>query len=168
MARPELVFHAAAYKHVPLMECNAGEALKTNVQGTRIVAEACGRAEVEGFVLVSTDKAVDPVSVMGASKRMAELVVQGLAGRHRTRYLTVRFGNVLDSSGSVVPLFREQIQHDGPVTVTHANVTRWFMTVGEAVQLILEASRLGRGGEVFVLDMGRPVRIVDLAESMIR
>ena len=167
-ARPEVVFHAAAYKHVPLMERNAGEAFKTNVLGTKVMAEACGRAGVGVFVLVSTDKAVEPVSVMGASKRLAELSVQGLAQRYRTRFLTVRFGNVLGSSGSVVPLFREQVQHSGPVTVTHANVTRWFMTIPEAVRLILEAARLGEGGEVFILDMGRPVRILDLAHSIIR
>jgi FlaA1/EpsC-like NDP-sugar epimerase/lipopolysaccharide/colanic/teichoic acid biosynthesis glycosyltransferase len=166
--RPEMVFHAAAYKHVPLMEKNPGEAFKTNVIGTKTVAETCGRAGVGVFVLVSTDKAVEPVSVMGASKRLAELAVAGLAPRHRTRFLTVRFGNVLGSSGSVVPLFREQVQHSRPVTVTHANVTRWFMTIPEAVRLILEAGRLGQGGEVFILDMGRPVRILDLAHSIIR
>jgi len=167
-AHPEVVFHAAAYKHVPLMERNPGEAFKTNVVGTKIVAETCGRAGVGTFVLVSTDKAVEPVSVMGASKRLAELTVAGLAPKHRTRFLTVRFGNVLGSSGSVVPLFREQVQHSGPVTVTHANMTRWFMTIPEAVRLILEAGRLGQGGEVFILDMGRPVRILDLAHSIIR
>ena len=167
-ARPEVVFHAAAYKHVPLMERNAGEAFKTNVLGTKVMAEACGRAGAEVFVLVSTDKAVEPVSVMGASKRLAELTVQGLAPRYGTRFLTVRFGNVLGSSGSVVPLFREQVRHSGPVTVTHANVTRWFMTIPEAVRLILEAARLGEEGEVFILDMGRPVRILDLAHSIIR
>jgi len=167
-ARPDVVFHAAAYKHVPLMERNASEAFKTNVIGTKIVAEACGRAGAGVFVLISTDKAVEPVSVMGASKRLAELAVHGIAPRHRTRFLTVRFGNVLGSSGSVVPLFREQVQHAGPVTVTHANVTRWFMTIPEAVRLILEAARLGQGGEVFILDMGRPVRILDLAHSIIR
>ena len=166
--RPEIVFHAAAYKHVPLMERNASEAFKTNVLGTRTMAEACGRASAGVFVLVSTDKAVEPVSVMGASKRLAELAVQALAPRYDTRFLTVRFGNVLGSSGSVVPLFREQVQHSGPVTVTHANVTRWFMTIPEAVRLILEAARLGEGGEVFILDMGRPVRILDLAHSIIR
>jgi len=166
--RPEFVFHAAAYKHVPLMEKNAGEAFKTNVLGTKTIAEACGRYGAGVFVLVSTDKAVEPVSIMGASKRLAELAVQGLAPRYDTRFLTVRFGNVLGSSGSVVPLFREQIEHSGPVTVTHANVTRWFMTIPEAVQLILETARIGRGGETFILDMGRPVRILDLARSLIR
>jgi FlaA1/EpsC-like NDP-sugar epimerase len=166
--RPEVVFHAAALKHVPLMERNPAEAFKTNVLGTKIVAEACGRAGVGVFVLVSTDKAVEPVSVMGATKRLGELAVQGLAPRFKTRFLTVRFGNVLGSSGSVVPLFREQVKHAGPLTVTHANVTRWFMTIPEAVRLILEAARLGQGGEVFILDMGRPVRILDLAHSVIR
>jgi FlaA1/EpsC-like NDP-sugar epimerase/lipopolysaccharide/colanic/teichoic acid biosynthesis glycosyltransferase len=166
--RPEVVFHAAALKHVPLMEKNPVEAFKTNVLGTKIVAETCGRAGVGTFVLVSTDKAVEPVSVMGATKRLGELAVQGLAPRFKTHFLTVRFGNVLGSSGSVVPLFREQVRHSGPLTVTHANVTRWFMTIPEAVRLILEAARLGEGGEVFILDMGRPVRILDLAHSVIR
>jgi FlaA1/EpsC-like NDP-sugar epimerase len=167
-ARPDVVFHAAAYKHVPLRERNAGEAFKTNVLGTKIMAEACGRAGVGMFVLVSTDKAVEPVSVMGASKRLAELAVHGLAPRYKTRFLSVRFGNVLGSSGSVVPLFREQVQQNRPVTVTHAQVTRWFMSIPEAVRLILEAARLGQGSEVFILDMGRPVRILDLAHAIIR
>ncbi len=166
--RPAVIFHAAAYKHVPMMERNPSEAVKTNVLGTRIVAEAAHHLGVETFVLISTDKAVDPVCVMGASKRMAELTVQGLASRSLTRFLTVRFGNVLDSSGSVIPIFREQIEHRRPITVTHPEVARWFMTVPEAVQLILEAVTIGRGGEVFVLDMGKPVKIVDLARSVIR
>jgi len=167
--RPEVVFHAAAYKHVSMMERNPWEAFKTNVLGTRIVAETADRSGVETFVLISTDKAVEPICcVMGASKRMAELLVRGIASRSLTRFLTVRFGNVLESSGSVVPLFREQIERGAAVTVTHPDVTRWFMTVPEAVQLILEAVTIGRGGEVFVLDMGKPVRIVDLARSLIR
>jgi len=167
--RPEFVFHAAAYKHVSMMERNPWEAFKTNVLGTRLVAETADRSGVETFVLISTDKAVEPICcVMGASKRMAELQVRGIAPRSPTRFLTVRFGNVLESSGSVVPLFREQIERGMPITVTHPDVTRWFMTVPEAVQLILEAVTIGRGGEVFVLDMGKPVRIVDLARSLIR
>ena len=166
--RPHLIFHAAAYKHVPMMERNPWEAVRTNVLGTKVMAEAAERAGVETFVLISTDKAVEPVSVMGASKRMAELALRGIAAHARARFLTVRFGNVLGSSGSVVPLFREEIERGGPVTVTHEQVTRWFMTVPEAVQLILEAADLGRGGEVFVLDMGKPIRIVDLATSLIR
>jgi FlaA1/EpsC-like NDP-sugar epimerase/lipopolysaccharide/colanic/teichoic acid biosynthesis glycosyltransferase len=167
--RPEIVFHAAAYKHVSMMERNPWEAVKTNVLGTRTVAQTADRAGVDTFVLISTDKAVEPICcVMGATKRMAELVVRGVASRSPSRFVTVRFGNVLESSGSVIPLFREQIERGEPVTVTHPEVTRWFMTVSEAVQLILEAVTIGRGGEVFVLDMGKPVRIVDLARSLIR
>jgi len=166
--RPEVIFHAAAYKHVPMMERNPWEAAKTNALGTKILTEAADRFGVGTFVLISTDKAVEPICVMGASKRMAELILQWIAPHSRTRFLTVRFGNVLDSSGSVIPLFREQIERGGPVTVTHARATRWFMTVPEAVHLILEAQSLGKGGEVFVLDMGKPVRILDLACSLIR
>jgi FlaA1/EpsC-like NDP-sugar epimerase/lipopolysaccharide/colanic/teichoic acid biosynthesis glycosyltransferase len=166
--RPECVFHAAACKHVPMMEHNPSEAFKTNVLGTRTVAEAADRGGAATFVLISTDKAVEPVSIMGATKRMAELVVQGVARASRTHFHTVRFGNVLESSGSVVPLFREQIERGGPVTVTHPDVTRWFMTVPEAVSLILEVRAMGEGGEVFVLDMGRPMRVLDLARALIR
>jgi FlaA1/EpsC-like NDP-sugar epimerase len=162
------VFHAAAYKHVPMMERNPSEALRTNVVGTRMVAEAAIRHEAETFLLISTDKAVEPVCMMGISKRMAELSVQLLKREARTKLLTVRFGNVLESSGSVLPLFREQIERGGPVTVTHAEVTRLFMTVPEAVQLILHAASMGTGGEVFVLDMGKPIRILDMAKALIR
>jgi len=165
---PEVVFHAAAYKHVPMMERNPSEAIKTNVHGTRILAEAAGRHGVGTFATISTDKAVEPLSVMGATKRLAELTIQEIAVRSRTRFLIVRFGNVLDSSGSVIPTFRDQIERRVPVTVTHPDITRWFMTVPEAVRLILESVRIGHGGEVFVLDMGKPVRIVDLARSLIR
>jgi FlaA1/EpsC-like NDP-sugar epimerase/lipopolysaccharide/colanic/teichoic acid biosynthesis glycosyltransferase len=165
---PNAVFHAAAYKHVPMMERNPGEALRTNVVGTRTVAEAAMRYGTDVFVLVSTDKAVEPVCMMGISKRLAELTLQVMKQGSRTKLLTVRFGNVLDSSGSVLPLFREQIERGGPVTVTHPEVTRLFMTVPEAVQLILHAASMGRGGEVFVLDMGKPIRIVDMAKALIR
>jgi FlaA1/EpsC-like NDP-sugar epimerase len=168
--RPHVVFHAAAYKHVPLMEDNAYEAFRTNVLGTRIVAEKARGAGVERFILVSTDKAVNPVNVMGMTKKIAEEMIYSISkdvGNRGPRFIVVRFGNVLESSGSVVPLFREQIQKGGPVTVTHPEITRYFMTLSEAVRLVLQAAAVGKGGEVFVLDMGRPVKILDLAKRMI-
>ncbi len=167
-ASPHAIFHAAAYKHVPMMERNPIEAFKTNVLGTRMVSDLAGEFGAEVFVLISTDKAVEPLSVMGRTKRIAELLLQGLNGGRDTKYLTVRFGNVLESSGSVIPLFREQIERGGPVTVTHEEVTRLFMTIPEAVQLILMAAPMGKGGETFVLDMGKPIRILDLAKALIR
>jgi len=166
--RPHVVFHAAAYKHVPMLEHQIREAVKNNVLGTRTVALAADRHGATEFVLISTDKAVNPANVMGATKRVAEIFCQNLAGRSNTRFITVRFGNVLDSAGSVVPLFRRQISDGGPLTVTHADIERYFMTIPEAAQLILQASVLGGGGEIFVLDMGSPVRIKFLAEQMVR
>jgi FlaA1/EpsC-like NDP-sugar epimerase len=167
---PHVIFHAAAYKHVPLMEDNACEAFRTNVIGTKIVAEKAIGSGAERFILVSTDKAVNPVNVMGMTKKIAEEMIYSLskdAVGGRPRFIVVRFGNVLESSGSVVPLFREQIQKGGPVTVTHPEITRYFMTISEAVRLVLQAAAVGKGGEVFVLDMGKPVKILDLAKRMI-
>jgi FlaA1/EpsC-like NDP-sugar epimerase len=165
----QTVYHAAAYKHVPIVEHNVVEGVQNNVFSTWVTAEAALEAGVETFVLVSTDKAVNPTNVMGASKRVAELVLQGMQGHStRTRFAMVRFGNVLASSGSVVPLFQEQIRKGGPVTVTHPEVVRYFMTIPEAAQLVIQAGAMGQGGDVFVLDMGEPVRIVDLARRMIR
>ncbi len=166
--RPQIVLHAAAYKHVPLLQGQVREAFRNNVLGTRCVARTADRYNVDCFVLISTDKAVNPTSVMGATKRVAEIFCQNFSGISRTRFITVRFGNVLDSAGSVVPLFREQIRNDGPVTVTHPEITRYFMTIPEACQLILQAGVLGQGGEIFALDMGEPIKISYLAEQMIR
>ena len=166
--RPELVFHAAAHKHVPLMEVSPAEAIKNNVFGTLNVAEAASEFGAKRFLLISTDKAVNPTNVMGASKRMCEMVIQMMNGRSETEYVAVRFGNVLGSNGSVIPLFRRQILAGGPVTVTDRNVIRYFMTIPEAVSLVLQAGAYATGGELFVLDMGDPVRIDDLARNMIR
>lgn len=164
----DIVLHAAAYKHVPLVEGNALEGIKNNVFGTKVVADAARALGVERFILVSTDKAVRPSSVMGASKRFAELIVQDLATRSQgTRFSMVRFGNVLGSSGSVIPLFHEQISRGGPVTLTHSDVTRYFMTIPEAVRLVLLAGSFARGDDVFVLDMGKPVPVKQLARKMI-
>ncbi|MCU6770373.1 UDP-glucose 4-epimerase [uncultured Bacteroides sp.] len=171
--RPQYIFHAAAYKHVPMMEDNVSESIQTNVAGTRIVADLAVKYKAEKFVMISTDKAVNPTNVMGCSKRICEIYVQSLAkklqkeGGHVTQFITTRFGNVLGSNGSVIPRFKEQIKRGGPVTVTHPEIIRYFMTIPEACRLVLEAGSMGNGGEIYIFDMGKPVKILDLAKRMI-
>ncbi|RLD73281.1 MAG: polysaccharide biosynthesis protein, partial [Bacteroidetes bacterium] len=166
--KPSVVYHAAAYKHVPMMEHNPAEAIRANVLGTKIVADLALKYSINKFVMVSTDKAVNPTNVMGESKRIAEIYTQSLNGKKQTKFITTRFGNVLGSNGSVINRFRKQIEKGGPVTVTHPQITRFFMTIPEACQLVLEAGAMGKGGEVFVFDMGTSVKIADMAKKMIK
>ena len=166
--KPELLYHAAAYKHVPMMENNPSEALSTNIKGTKILADLAIKYEVDKFIMISTDKAVNPTNVMGASKRIAEIYTQSINGAGKTRFITTRFGNVLGSNGSAVNLFKKQIENGGPITVTDPEVIRYFMTIPEACHLVLEAGSMGNGGEIYLFDMGNPVKILDLAHKMIR
>ncbi|UTW66093.1 polysaccharide biosynthesis protein [bacterium SCSIO 12643] len=166
--RPDFVYHAAAYKHVPMMEDNPSEAIRANVHGTKIIADLSEEFEIEKFVMISTDKAVNPTNVMGATKRIAELYTQSKNSQSQTKFITTRFGNVLGSNGSVIPIFRRQIEEGGPLTVTHPDITRFFMTIPEACQLVLEAGMMGHGGEIYIFDMGESVKIVSLAEKMIK